>query len=502
MKKATMTLDRAYTIGSIDPRIYGSFIEHLGRAVYGGIYEPGHPTADKNGFRRDVVDLVKKLDVPVTRYPGGNFVSGFDWEDSIGPRDQRRHRLDLAWYTTETNEVGMHEFIDWCKQANTEPMYAINLGTRGVDAARNIVEYANHKGGSYWSDLRIKNGAKDPFGIKLWCLGNEMDGPWQISHRTAYEYGRVANEAGKVMKWVDPSIELVACGSSSSQMPTFGDWELTMLNECYDHVDYVSLHRYYGNPTNDTRGFLARSMDMDEFIKTVVSICDAVGGKKHSKKKLGLSFDEWNVWYHSREQDEEIIKRSRWDRALPLLEDIYNFEDALLVGSMLITFLRNADRVKIACMAQLVNVIAPIMTRNGGGAWAQTIFWPLMHASKYGRGTALRAIVDTPTYDCEDYEGVPELDTTATLADDGSVTIFAVNRSLDEPMQLSVDLRDFPGLKSVSHELLHHDDVKAINDEQNPDNVTPTPGQGGKLDGGRLEITIPALSWNVIRLTK
>ena len=502
MKKATMTLDRSFSIGKIDPRMYGSFIEHLGRAVYGGIYEPGHPTADENGFRRDVIDLVKKLDVPVTRYPGGNFVSGFDWEDSIGPRENRRHRLDLAWFTTETNEVGLHEFIDWCKKANTEPMYAINLGTRGVDAARSIVEYANHPGGSYFSDLRKKNGAKDPFGIKLWCLGNEMDGPWQISHRTAYEYGRVANEAAKVMKWVDPSIELVACGSSSSEMKTFGDWELQMLDECYDNVDYVSLHRYYGNPTNDTPGFLARSMDMDAFIKTVVSICDAVGGKKRSKKKLHLSFDEWNVWYHSRQQDEDVWKQDKWDRALPLLEDIYNFEDALLVGSMLNTFLRNADRVKIACMAQLVNVIAPIMTRNGGGAWAQTIYWPLMHASKYGRGTSLRAVVDSPVYDCKDFEGVPELDATATTAEDGSVTIFAVNRSMTDAIELSADLRDFGDLARVEHTVLHHDDVKAVNTEEHPDNVSPVKGAGGTLDGGRLTITVPALSWNVIHLTK
>ncbi len=502
MKKATITLDRAYSIGRIDPRIYGSFIEHLGRAVYGGIYEPGHPAADDNGFRRDVIDLVRALDVPVTRYPGGNFVSGFDWEDSVGPQENRRHRLDLAWFTTETNEVGLHEFMDWCKKANTQPMYAVNLGTRGADAARSIVEYANHPGGSCFSDLRAKNGAKEPFGIKLWCLGNEMDGPWQISHKTAVEYGRAANEAAKVMKWVDPSIELVACGSSSFDMKTFGDWELQMLDECYDNVDYVSLHRYYGNPTNDTPGFLARSMDMDAFIKTVVSICDAVGGKKHSKKKLHLSFDEWNVWYHSNDQDKEVWKRDKWNRALPLLEDIYNFEDALLVGSMLNTLIRNADRVKIACMAQLVNVIAPIMTRNGGGAWAQTIYWPLMQASRYGRGTALRAIVDSPVYDCRDFEAVPELDAAATMAEDGSVTIFAVNRSMDEAIELTADLRDFRGLKDVGHSVLHHDDVKAVNTEANPDNVKPFAGPGGRLDGGRLTLSLPALSWNVIRLTK
>lgn len=499
MKQANMILDKDYAIARIDPRIYGSFIEHLGRAVYGGIYEPDHPTADAEGFRRDVIDTVRKLGVPVVRYPGGNFVSGFNWEDSIGPRDQRPARLDLAWFTTETNEVGLHEFAHWARKAGSEVMYAVNLGSRGADAARNVVEYANHPSGSYWSDLRIQNGEKEPFGIKLWCLGNEMDGPWQMGHKTAAEYGRAACEAGKMMKWVDPSIELVACGSSSSEMPTFGSWEYEMLDECYDTIDYVSLHRYYGNPTNDTPGFLARSMDLDAFIKTVVSICDAVGGKKHSKKKLNLSFDEWNVWYHSNEQDKEVWKQGKWNRALPLLEDIYNFEDALLAGSMLITFLRNADRVKIACLAQLVNVIAPIMTRNGGGCWAQTIFYPFMHASCYGRGTSLRALVNAPVYDCRDYDAVPLIDSTAVMGDDGSVTVFCVNRDTAEDCELSIDLRAFDKLRFAEHIVLHHDDVKAVNTEEHPDNVAPAAGAPASIDGGRASVVVPALSWNVIR---
>ena len=499
MKQANMILDKDYAIARIDPRIYGSFIEHLGRAVYGGIYEPDHPTADAEGFRRDVIDMVRKLGVPVVRYPGGNFVSGFNWEDSIGPRDQRPARLDLAWFTTETNEVGLHEFAHWARKAGSEVMYAVNLGSRGADAARNVVEYANHPSGSYWSDLRIQNGEKEPFGIKLWCLGNEMDGPWQMGHKTAAEYGRAACEAGKMMKWVDPSIELVACGSSSSEMPTFGSWEYEMLDECYDTIDYVSLHRYYGNPTNDTPGFLARSMDLDAFIKTVVSICDAVGGKKHSKKKLNLSFDEWNVWYHSNEQDKEVWKQGKWNRALPLLEDIYNFEDALLAGSMLITFLRNADRVKIACLAQLVNVIAPIMTRNGGGCWAQTIFYPFMHASCYGRGTSLRALVNSPVYDCRDYDAVPLIDSTAVMGDDGSVTVFCVNRDTAEDCELSIDLRAFDKLRFAEHIVLHHDDVKAVNTEEHPDNVASAAGAPASVDGGRASVVVPALSWNVIR---
>ena len=285
MKKAKIVLDKDYIISSIDSRIYGSFIEHLGRAVYGGIYEPGHPQADEQGFRRDVLEMVRKLNVPVVRYPGGNFVSGFNWEDSVGPADRRPKRLDLAWFTTETNAVGLHEFADWAKKADTQVMYAVNLGTRGPENARDIVEYANHAGGSKFSDMRIANGRRDPLDIKLWCLGNEMDGPWQMGHKTALEYGRIANESAKMMKWVDPSIELVVCGSSGYDMPTFGDWELTVLDECYDNIDYVSLHRYYGNPTGDTPGFLARAMDLDDFIRSVVSICDAVKGKSMLKNR-------------------------------------------------------------------------------------------------------------------------------------------------------------------------------------------------------------------------
>ena len=499
MKQAKMILDKDYQISRIDNRIYGSFIEHLGRAVYGGIYEPGHPTADELGFRTDVISAVKKLGVPIVRYPGGNFVSGFHWEDSVGPVEQRPRRLDLAWFTTETNEVGLHEFARWAEKAGSDMMYAVNLGTRGPEQARDVVEYANHKSGSKFSDLRIANGKKDPFGIKVWCLGNEMDGPWQMGQKTAYEYGRTANEAAKMMKWVDPSIELVACGSSSSEMPGFGSWELEMLNECYENIDYVSLHRYYGNPTGDTPGFLARTMDMDDFIRTVTSICDAVKGKKHSKKQINLSFDEWNVWYHSNEQDKEIWKREKWDRALPLLEDIYNFEDALLVGSMLLTLLRNADRVKIACLAQLVNVIAPIMTRNGGGCWAQTTYYPFLHASRYGRGTALKAIVQSPVYDCRDYEAVPTVDTAATMDDDGHVTVFCVNRDLTEDCLLDLDLRSFGSMEMEEHIVLHHDDVKAVNTEDCPDRVAPVTVQPAVADNGRVQVRLPALSWNVLR---
>ncbi len=497
MRKAKMILDRDYVLSRVDKRIFGSFIEHLGRAVYTGLFEPGHPQADEEGFRKDVLKLVRTLDVPVVRYPGGNFVSGFNWEDSVGPREKRPRRLDLAWKTTETNAFGLHEFCSWAGKAGTEVMYAVNLGTRGPKEAREVVEYCNHPGGTALSDLRKKNGAKDPFNIRLWCLGNEMDGPWQMGSKTAYEYGRTANEAAKLMKWTDTTIETVACGSSSTEMKTFGEWEYTMLSECYDNIDYVSLHRYYGNPHNDTPDFLASSINLDSFIRTVVSICDAVKGKKHSGKTVNLSLDEWNVWYHSNQQDQELYKREPWGSALPLLEDVYNFEDALLVGLMLITILKNADRVKIGCIAQLVNVIAPIMTRAGGGAWAQTIYWPLMQASRYGRGFSLLPQCASDLMDTTHYSDVPVVDAAAVLDDRGAVTVFAVNRDLKEGAELTLDLRAFGTMRLESHSVLHHDDVKAVNTEENPDNVRPRDVPAYMEDG---KVILPAASWNVLRL--
>jgi alpha-N-arabinofuranosidase len=500
-KKAKLILDKDFIVAKVDERLFGSFIEHLGRSIYGGIYDPGNPKSDQNGFRRDVIEMIKKLNVSIVRYPGGNFVSGFNWEDSIGPREQRPKRLDLAWFTTEPNEFGLHEFCDWSREVGSKVMYAVNLGTRGPDSARNVVEYANHKDGSYWSDLRKKNGADEPFGIKLWCLGNEMDGPWQIGQKTAYEYGRCANETAKVMKWVDPSIELVACGSSAYDMPSFGAWELEMLDQCYENVDYVSLHRYYTNPENDLQNFLAKNMDMDAFIKTVVSLCDAIGGKKRSKKKLNLSFDEWNVWYHSNEQDKQILAQNRWGQSLHLLEDVYNFEDALLVGGMLITLLRNSDRVKIACLAQLVNVIAPIMTSERG-CWAQTIYWPFMHASQYGRGTALRPIIKAPLYSSTDYDDVPFIDAAAVLGDDGSLNIFVMNRVAGNDIELSCDLRAFGNIRFKEHIVLHHDNVKAINSEDEPNEVIPVVLHDHESENGKFTFDLPALSWNVLKFSE
>ena len=487
--KAKITINKSDIIGDIDPRIYGSFIEHLGRAVYGGIYEPSHESADDMGFRKDVLELVKTLKVPVIRYPGGNFVSGYNWEDGTGDRSKRPRKLDLAWNSIETNEVGVDEFQEWVKRADAEIMMTVNLGTRGADEARSLVEYCNLETDTYYADLRRKNGFDKPFGIKVWCLGNEMDGEWQICHKTAQEYARLACETAKLMKLTDPTIELVACGSSGPNMATFGEWERTVLRECYDHVDYVSMHSYYGNPDNDTADFLASSMDMEQFIIDTAQICDDIKAEKKSDKELMLSFDEWNIWFHSNEQDKHM---DPWQVAPPLLEDIYNVEDALVVGCLLITLLRHCDRVKIACLAQLVNVIAPIMTETGGRSWVQTIYYPFLHCSVNGRGKTLHTVCECGTYDTKNHSNVPYIESIAV--DNGSgITLFAVNRSSDESCEL--ELNGFERYSLVSHTVLTNDDMKLCNTADEPYAVSPVQKE---ISG---KVSLAPRSWNMLKFT-
>lgn len=492
--KARLKVDKNFSISEVDPRLYGSFIEHMGRAVYEGIYQPNHPTADEDGFRKDVLNLVKELNIPLVRYPGGNFLSGYNWEDGIGPVSERPKRLDLAWRTVETNEIGLHEFYKWSQKAGTEINMAVNLGTRGIDAARNLVEYCNFDGDSYWSNLRKSNGLESPINVKTWCLGNEMDGPWQIGHKTAEEYGRLAAETAKAMKLVDDSLELVVCGSSHSHMPTFGDWEMTVLEHTYEYVDYLSLHQYYGNQEDNLENYLARSLDMDGFITGVIAICDAVKAKKHSKKTINLSFDEWNIWYHSNDHDEKV---KPWQVAPPLLEDHYNFEDMLLLGCLLITLLKHSNRVKIACLAQLVNVIAPIMTNPDGDAWRQTIFFPFMQVSNYGRGTVLQPLVESETYATKDFEKVPYLETIAVVNEEqNELVIFAVNRA-KEIMDFRIELGELAVEDVVEFSQISGAEIKEVNTEKS-ERIRPVTSQEFTLDTG-VNCRLQPLSWNMIR---
>src|SRR6202142_510799 len=408
-------VDSRRTIAPLDRNLFGSFLEHLGRAIYEGIYDPGSKLSDANGFRKDVMDEVRQLGVPIIRYPGGNFVSGYNWLDGVGPKQDRPKQLDKAWNSMDSNQFGTNEFMTWCKAVGTEPLMGLNLGTGTPEQAAALVEYCNVEKGTLWSDLRRKHGVAEPYKVKHWCLGNEMDGPWQIGHMTAPEYGLKAQDAARQMRAVDPSLQLIACGSSGPGMPTYLEWDREVLEQCYEYVDALSLHRYIGNTPEDTGSdsskFVAMNLSMEKQIAETLAVVDLVRGHKRSPKKLWLSFDEWNVWYRARGGD---FQNGHGKEAPHLLEEVYNLEDALLVGGILNTLMRNADRVKVACLAQLINVIAPIAT-NPKGLLEQTICFPYRWALQYARGNVLNLLVESPTYDVSGMGQVPFIDVAGTL---------------------------------------------------------------------------------------
>jgi alpha-L-arabinofuranosidase len=492
-------VDTRRTIGSIDRNLFGSFLEHLGRAIYEGIYDPGSKLSDANGFRKDVMEQVREVGVPIIRYPGGNFVSGYNWLDGVGPRQDRPRVLDKAWNSINSNQFGTNEFMAWARAVGTQPLMGLNLGTGAAEEAAALVEYCNVERGTRWSDLRRKHGVADPHKVQHWCLGNEMDGPWQIGHMTATEYGYKAADAARQMRAVDPSLKLVACGSSGPGMPTYLEWDREVLEQCYDYVDALSLHRYLGNTPEETgtdsAKFLALNLTMDRQIEETLSVCDLVRGHKRSPKKLWLSFDEWNVWYRARGGDSGNGHRQE---APHLLEEVYNLEDALLVGGIINTLLRHADRVKIACLAQLVNVIAPIMT-NANGLFLQTIFYPYSWGLQYARGSVLDVLIESPsTYEVSGMGQVSHLDVTGSFnAEDGKVALFFLNRDLSKAHQVEVHWGGASGGRPLASWVLTGDDLKAVNSFESPRKVVPQAAEKTSTTAGQTIIELPPRSYSV-----
>jgi alpha-N-arabinofuranosidase len=495
---ATATIRLDSPIGEVHRRLFGTFVEHMGRCVYTGIYEPGHPRADADGFREDVLELVRELGVTVVRYPGGNFVSGYRWEDGVGPRNARPRRLNLAWHTTETNEFGLDEFVRWTSKAGLEPMLAVNLGTRGVEDAVALLEYANVAGGTARSDARTANGTAAPHGIRMWCLGNEMDGPWQLGHKTADEYGRAAAETARAMRRVDPGLELVACGSSGGWMPTFIDWERTILEHTYDLVDYVSLHAYFEEDTSgDLAGFLASGLTLDRFIDAVIAAADGVGAALGREKRIHVSVDEWNVWYLRRFEAQPV--RDDWPVAPPLAEDDYSVADGVVVGGLLISLLRHVDRVTCACIAQLVNAISPIRAEAGGPAWRQTTFFPFALTARHAAGSVVPLVLEVPDVETAELGPVPALDGAATFdAATGQVSLFLVNRSVSDAVDL--ELAGADGMRVIEHVVLADDDPHARNTTDDPTRVQPRSRPVAGAGAGPPRVTLPPVSWSVVRL--
>jgi alpha-L-arabinofuranosidase len=491
-------LDSRRTLPSLDRNLFGSFLEHLGRAIYQGVYDPESKLADSNGFRKDVLDEVRKLGVPIIRYPGGNFVSGYHWLDGVGPKQDRPKILEKAWNQLENNQFGTNEFLAWCKLAGVQPLLAVNLGTGTPESAAALVEYCNADQGTKWSDLRRKHGIAEPYHVTDWCLGNEMDGPWQVGHMSATEYGEKAADAGRQMRYVDPSLKLIACGSSGPGMPFYLEWDREVLEQCYDYVDAISLHRYFDNTTEtggDSARFLALNLNMEKQIAEVAAVCDVVRGRKRSTKKLWLSFDEWNVWYRARSGSAMNGNRQQ---APHLLEEVYNLEDALLVGGLLNSLLRNSDRVRVACLAQLINVIAPIMT-NADGLYRQTIFYPYSWALQYAKGSALQVLTENgPTYEVPSFGQVPYIDIAGTIDPaNGMVSVFILNRDLSNAHQVEINWEGQEGSKLLASQVLTGSDLKAVNGFDAPERVKPQAADKPVSNGSVAKIEAPARSYSI-----
>jgi alpha-L-arabinofuranosidase len=492
---ATVTLNTEDVVGEISPNIFGSFVEHLGRCVYEGIYDPQSPLADKNGFRTDVLAALREMRIPVMRYPGGNFVSGYDWRDGVGPRESRPRRRELAWSSIETNQFGTNEFITFCRTLGCEPMLGMNFGTGTIQDASDYVEYCNAPAGTKWSDLRKSHGFAEPHNVKYWCLGNEMDGPWQIGHMTAVDYARKALEAAKMMKTQDHSIKTIVCGSSGPFMKTFPDWDRTALETCWSHADYLSLHNYATNWENDTPGFLAYSVEFERHIDTLETILRETKQKVGGKHDIYLSQDEWNVWYKDRHGN------GNWQVAPHLCEEPYNLEDALVVAQWMNVFLRKCHVVKMACLAQVVNVIAPLKT-HGEKLLKESTYFPFVWYANAARGVAIKPTIDAPPFKTKRFGDVPTIDAAATIDHaSGKAAVFIVHRNSTETLKTEIA---FTGPKIPTKVLdavqIWGLDPKAGNTFDRPEVIVPRRVGAMPLNDGRFPIKLPPLSVTVVHL--
>jgi alpha-N-arabinofuranosidase len=490
---AKVFLDTNRTIAPISPLLFGGFVEHMGRCVYEGIYDPKSSHADSNGFRKDVLEALREQAYTVIRYPGGNFLSGYNWLDGVGPKEERPRRRELAWQSTETNQFGTNEFIEFCTAIQAAPMLAVNMGTGTIQSASDLVEYCNVTDGTYWSDLRASHGFRDPHNVHYWCVGNEMDGPWQIGCLDAVEYGKKALEAAKVMKWQDPTIETVLCGSSSGRRPTFPDWDRITLEIAWEHMDYLSMHCYVNNNEQDTPSYLASAIRLERFVDTLEGTLRYVKAKRRSKHNVYLSWDEWQVWHSS-----SMPMHGNWTEAPHLAEDIYNLEDALVVAQWLNVFLRKSHVLKIACVAQIVNVISWLQTR-GDELLKYPSYYVFKLVRNLARGQALDVLVKAPVVETKQFDAVPALDVSASY-DDGNQqgAVFLVNRSQMEPVVTDLVWQDEKEVQVDKAWQLAGSDPKGSNSWDEPDRLVANPISAPSAKDGQATLQLPPLSVTAI----
>lgn len=527
---AKIVVHEAFPIGEISPRLFSAFLEPIGTMVNGTMYNPKHPTADEQGFRQDVIEGLKESKVPAVRLPGGNFVSAWDWKDSIGPKENRKVHLDPAWYQYITNEVGHDEYLQWAEKVGTESLYTINLGTGDIKDAMAIIEYTNHKKGTWWSDERIKNGHEDPYDVKVWYLGNEMDGPWQIGSwdKDPRGYGVRANEVSKVMKWIDPRIETAVCGSSAPFMDHYPQWEETVLQECFDAVDYLSIHHYHSAPPGDIKALLGGSVYYEDFIKTEIAVCDVVAAKQRSPKKLMISFDEYGAMvkpnsplhpgygYHNMIEAHYKFDPNREY----ILHDPDNMPERVFPGgdllqmlsmvSIQLAFLKHADRVKIACMT---GGLSALCSSNHDHVWKSASHYAFTQLIELAKGTSMQTSVECETFDLPGYaiddtsqytgkNNVNYIDAASAWDEENErLTIFAVNKNEEKAYPLSLDIASFAGMKFEKHMEISGDDLEKKS-AFGAELFAPVENTEAVFENGVLNANIKPLSWNVFCFKK
>jgi alpha-L-arabinofuranosidase len=482
IEPARIKIDIDRQIGEVDPHLFGNFAEHLGRMIYGGIYDEGSPLADQDGFRRDVMEAVKRLGVTILRYPGGNFSSGYDWKDGIGPKDKRPVRAELAWNDLESNRFGTDEFLRYCERIGAEPYICINGSLGTVDDARQWVEYTNESRHTYWADQRRKNGREEPYKVKYWGLGNEIDGPWQLGHKSAEDYAKFAVEAAKAMRLVDPDIQLIASGSSNYGAD-WQAWNRTVITALRGQADYISLHTYINNRDNDFEKFMGASQTLERYISTAAASIKAV--VQPQDRPMYIAYDEWNVWYRARNAEH--------------LEEVYNFEDALAMGMFFNTFFRHADVVKMANLAQMVNVIAPIMT-NKQGLFLQPIYFPILEYGKQRGNVALSAWVSSPMYTLNRQQ-LAYLDVSATYnAKDRALFVNVLNRSksLDIPARIENQEGSLSSRGTVWQ--MNYPDLKATHTFGDDKKIVPVVREFAPQGNKTFAYTFPAHSLTILTL--
>ncbi|NQT60647.1 MAG: alpha-N-arabinofuranosidase [Bacteroidetes bacterium] len=486
MKHVKLLIHPQFQIGEVDPRIFGGFLEHLGRAIYEGIFDPDNLLADIDGCRSDVINALRDLKLSIVRYPGGNFVSGYHWMDGVGLQEKRPENLELAWKSIEPNRFGTDEFISLCRKMNWDPMLTVNLGTGTPEEARNWVEYCNGTVGKY-AEMRRKNGYSEPHHVPLWCLGNEMDAPWQLGHMPAEMYAVKAEQAARMMKTVDPTIELVIAGSCLPSMKTYMDWDRKVLEYSGDIVDYIGFHRYVENEDETVPNFLAVTNSIDRQIQDMDAVCRFSQAKLKSSHRVYLCFDEWNIWYRNHEI------HGAWGQAPHLLEEVYNFEDALVAAGFLLSFIRHADVLKIANVAQLVNVLAPILTK-ADSICLQTIFWPFAMISPLARGVSLQVIYDGPKYKSRKYGDTLVVDH-AVVMNNKTLSIFLINKDDVDICEVSISLQEFNVSSIIMSKILTGVNAKAENTFDNPNTIVPKDFYNYQLNSsGNLIVLCPPIS--------